>query len=399
MRILHTGELYSPNVGGAQEVIKQISERLVKRGHEVTVATGKLAERRRSIIHGVRVEEFSLAGNAVDGFRGEAKRYQEFLLNADFDLMMNYAAQQWATDLVFPILDKLTYCRILAPCGFSGLFIPQYASYFTRIPEIMKQYDHLIFHSNMYRDIEFARKHGLEHYTVIPNGASEGEFRHVDSGFRQRYGISGNIPLILTVGSHTGLKGHALVTKAFYRARIGQAVLIIVGNPSYNRGCLPDCKKRAWLTRIVSLGRKRVLLLNPVREDVIAAYHAADLFVFGSRVECSPVVLFEAMASKTPFVTVACGNAEEIVNWSQGGTVIPTIHHSDGSVEADPIIMAHAIEDLINNPKECHRLGEGGYKSWRGQFTWEKIALKYERLYQTLVNGPPISHSPQKPSD
>lgn len=399
MKILHTGEFYSPSVGGAQEVIKQISERLVKRGHKVTVATGKLAERTRHLIDGVRIEEFSLSGNAVAGFRGEEKRYQEFLLDGDFDLMMNYAAQQWATDLVFPILDKLKYRKVLAPCGFSGLFNPEYVSYFTQMPNIMRRYDHLIFHSRVYRDIEFARKHGLKHHTVIPNGASGEEFKVADSNFRKRYGISGDIPLILTVGSHTGLKGHRLVIEAFRRARIGRAILIIIGNTFPGKGCLANCRRHSWLTRALSLGRKQILLLDLPRKDVIAAYHAADLFVFGSQVECSPLVLFEAMASKTPFITVACGNAEEIANWSKGGIVVPTVQRPSGSVGADSTVMAHAIEDLVKNPTECHHLAEAGYESWREQFTWEKIAIKYERLYQKLVNRLSASHSPQSSNE
>jgi len=44
VNILHTVEFYSPSVGGAQEVVRQISELLVKRGHDVTVATMSLAQ-------------------------------------------------------------------------------------------------------------------------------------------------------------------------------------------------------------------------------------------------------------------------------------------------------------------------------------------------------------------
>ena len=39
MKILHTVEYYSPSVGGAQEVVRQVSEQLTRRGHTVTVAT------------------------------------------------------------------------------------------------------------------------------------------------------------------------------------------------------------------------------------------------------------------------------------------------------------------------------------------------------------------------
>lgn len=176
MKILHTVEFYSPSVGGAQEVVKQISERLVKHGHEVTVATTKLTERATRTINGVQIEEFDIRGNEVHGFTGEVARYQQFLVDGHFAVMLNYAAQQWATDLVFPILDSLPYRRILAPCGFSGLFSPQYQSYFERMPDIMRHYDHLVFHSDMYRDVQFAKQHVISHFTVIPNGASEEEF-------------------------------------------------------------------------------------------------------------------------------------------------------------------------------------------------------------------------------
>lgn len=387
MKMLHTVQYYNPSVGGAQEVVRQISERLVQCGHQVTVATTKLADRDRSVINGVHIEEFSVSGKAVHGFRGETRRYQEFLLDSDFDIMMNYAAQQWATDLVFPVLDRLSYHKVLAPCGFSALFSPQWASYFSQLPDVMKRYDHLIFHSHSYRDIEFARQHGLSHYTVIPNGASEEEFSHIDPTFRQRHRIPEDVPLLLTVGSHTGTKGHELVIEAFRRARIGRSVLIIIGNTLGGKGCLSECERRARQVRLVSLGRKRVLLLDPPRPDVVAAYHAADLFVFGSNIECSPLVLFEAMASRTPFVTVACGNAQEIVNWGHGGIVVPTMQRSNGKVEAEPDDMAGAIEDLITNPGELRRLAEAGYQAWKERFTWEKIAVKYEKAYQRTLYG------------
>ena len=386
IKILHTVEFYSPSVGGAQEVVKQVSEHLVKRGHEVTVATTRLPDRTESEINGVRVEEFDISGNAVRGFRGEAERYQKFLLDGEFDVMMNYAAQQWSADLVFPLLKRLPYRKVFIPCGFSGLFNPQYAEYFKQMPEVMRNYDRMIFTSYAYRDFEFAKQDGVQHCTIIPNGASEEEFRHVDPTFRERYGIPEDTPLLLTVGSHTGLKGHSLVIDAFRRASINRAVLVIIGNTINGRGCLPDCKRRALRTRVFSLGRKRVLLLDPPRVDVIAAYHAADLFVFGSNIECSPLVLFEAMASRTPFLTTACGNAEEIVNMSHGGVLVPTIQEANGMVSASAMDMAASIENVVSDPERLSFLGEAGYQAWQQQFTWERIAARYEHLYQSLVD-------------
>src|SRR5438094_310833 len=80
MRILFCCEFYAPSVGGAQEVVRQVSERLAERGHQVTIATMKLAGRNDRTINGVRVEGFAISGNAVRGFEGEVGRYQQFLL-------------------------------------------------------------------------------------------------------------------------------------------------------------------------------------------------------------------------------------------------------------------------------------------------------------------------------
>lgn len=78
LKILHTVEYYSPSVGGAQEAVKRISELLVKKGHEVTVATTYLPEREKYNINGVKIEDFSISGNSVRGFSGDTAKYSGF---------------------------------------------------------------------------------------------------------------------------------------------------------------------------------------------------------------------------------------------------------------------------------------------------------------------------------
>lgn len=385
MRILHTVEFYPPAVGGVQEVVRQVSERLVARGHEVTVATSANPRRSTGEIAGVRVEEFDVRGNEVRGMRGEVERYRAYVANGDFDVVMTYAAQQWAFDALLPVLGTIRFPKVLAPCGFSALYDPAYSSYFARLREHLHAFDALILHSEGYRDAQFVRDAGVDGMVVIPNGADEREFgaERTRGAFRAARDISDDTPLLLTVGGHTGLKGHAQSIAAL-RALDARATLAIVGNQPTGRGCLPLCRARAAFTRVTGRGR-RVLLLDPPRTQVLDAYRDADLFVFCSMVECSPIVLFEAMAARLPFVSVDVGNAAEIAEWSGAGVVVEAGRRSDGLVEADPAAVARAVDELLADPDRRTAMAESGRRMWEKRFTWDAIATRYEELYERVA--------------
>jgi glycosyltransferase involved in cell wall biosynthesis len=333
----------------------------------------------------VQVQGFNISGNQVSGVRGEVDAYQRFLLKGNFDIMMNYAAQQWSADLVYPMLDRLPYRKVLAPCGFSSLYNRKYGRYFKELPSFLARYDRLVFHSNTYRDIQFARKQGISHYSVIPNGASEEELVSIDNAFKQRHAVPQEVPLLLSVCNHTRAKGHALVMEAFRQARIGPAVLVIIGKPIGRASCRPICRTKARLIALASGGRKRVTLLDAPRSETLAAYKAADLFLFGSRLECSPLVLFEAVASRTPFISTPCGNAEEIAAWTGGGVIVSGKQNADGTVSAEPRAMARMIEELMADEHTRARMADVGLNAWRDRFTWARVSDEYEQLYRTLM--------------
>lgn len=388
MKILHTAEYYHPSVGGVQEVLRQISERLVKRGHHVTVATTRIPGRAR-VIDGVRVEEFAVSGNAAHGIRGEAERYQRFLLDGDFDVMMNYAAQQWSTDLAFPLVGSLGARAVLAPCGFSGLYDPAYRDYFARLPAVLDRYDGLILHTERHRDADFVRRHARTPATLITNGAAPEEFVDgPDRSLRRRFGVPEEVPFLITIGTHTGLKGHGSAMQAFLRARIGPAVLAVIGGPM-EHGCEARCRRLARVGNAVGLGRKRILVLDLPRADVVAALRSADLFVFASRIECSPIVLFEAAAAGLPFVTGPAGNAAEIAEWTGAGVVVAGRQRDDGMTETDNAALARAIERLVHDPAERDRLGAAGRRAFHERLSWDRVTDQYEALYRRVLETVP----------
>lgn len=416
MKILHAVEQYAPVPGGMQEVVRQLSERLVRFGHKVTVATSRHPERKGGELNGVRIIDFAAGGNQVRGLSGEIDAYREFLLSEQFDLITVFAAQQWSADAFFPLLDRINARKVFVPTGFSALNHHAYQDYFAAMPGWLRRFDMNVFHSDSYRDIRFARDHGIDNLVVIPNGADEEEMgRACPEALRRQLGIPADDFLVLHVGSHTGLKGHAEAIEIFRRAVLGRATFLLVGN--LTSGCYPDCLARAEalnVSRAFRAAGKRILVRELPRRETVAAFHAADLLLFPSNIECSPLVLFEAAASRTPFLVTDVGNAAEIVAWTGGGVVLktralepgrgltaglralagrlgvakPVTAGEYGLVMADVASAAKLLEQLHDDAPARERLAQAGFDAWQGRFTWGKIARDYERLYQALLSRP-----------
>lgn len=91
------------------------------------------------------------------------------------------------------------------------------------------------------------------------------------------------------------------------------------------------------------------------------------------------------MASKTPFLTTDVGNSKEIINWSQGGILLPTHKTKRGYSYArinESVVM---LQKLYNNKKIREELAQSGFRAWEDKFTWEKIAKAYENQYKKLL--------------
>lgn len=480
MNFLFCCEFYAPSVGGVQEVIRQIAERMIQRGHQVTIATTALESRDFKELNGVKIEEFVVSGNLVNGYSGEIDLYRDFVVNFPCDALLIKAAQQWTFDALWADFVKIKARKVFIPCGFSAYYDPRYASYFKSLPNILKQFNSLIFYSNNYRDINFARKNGLSNIELIPNGASEIEFDVLpDPDFRKRNAIPEDSFVILTVGSLTGAKGHTELAEAVFQLKENghHITLILNGNdPSLNQvkttkienskdesasllpaildhevinkknienksivapatylakvirflirnifhpgNILTEVKKRSGFNNVQPIeisklnqspvpesvcvhqpeselklklkelmrminqnaSQKNALLTDFPRTELIQAYLTADLFVFASQIEYSPLVLFEAAASGTPFLSVPVGNAAELSGWLGGGFLIKAEKDIAGYTHVKPELLALEIAVLMNQKPMLKEIGQTMKERWRSRFTWDLIATKYERV-------------------
>ena len=422
MQILIGTDYYYPSVGGQQIVLKEIAERLVKLGHKVTVATSKMQSRHANNHNGVNIKEFDIEGSYVHGIQGKVNDYQNFIINGDFDVILIKAAQGWTIDALIPILNKIKTRKVFIPCGFSALYDPHYSEYYKIMPDILRQFDHLIFYASDYRDINFAREHNITNFSIIPNGASKIEFSvPKESDFRERLNIEKISFVILTVGTFTGGKGHYELAQAFQMTNFNQpATLILNGNqPSIS----PKLKASVLIKQYLKLGprsmlrrifrdllyvfgigkkqpkrdwtdiakevnseesNKTIIITDLQRQDVIQAFLNSDLFVFASNIEYSPLVLFESAAAGLPFLSVPVGNTKEIIEWTKGGVLCPAPVNSNGRINVDPQILAKEIMKLANDPKKREQLGKNGKMNWSNKLTWKKITIEYENVLKGI---------------
>lgn len=396
MRILHTCHTYWPHTDGVAIVMQRVSEGLAARGHEVTVATGLAGTPPAEEHSGVQIRRFDVRGNEARGYSGDTEAYARFVASFPCDVMLNYAAQIYTTDLVFPLLPRLGCRKVIAPCGYSGLRDECYAEYFSRMSDRLRAYDAAVYHSRTYQDAQFAADNRLDNSVFINNGADVMDFPYAAGSFRSKYAIR-ETTLLLSVGRVEALKGQDLVLEAFRRSKLQDAAVVLVcpeigrfasgalrtaAGPLFKsrrraRAVLYAFLERHLLERSHRLqwslsGEKAVYILADLpRQDVLTAYADADLFVFGSRVECSPLVIIEAMASGTPFISTPVGNVPDM----PGGVIV-----------RDAVEMAEAIDRLAHKGEELRELSEAGHTAWERDYTWDHVVDEYERLYAKLLS-------------
>ena len=98
----------------------------------------------------------------------------------------------------------------------------------------------------------------------------------------------------------------------------------------------------------------------------------ADVFLFGSQVECSPLVMFESFASKTLFVTTNCGNVKDYDD------IVCLVNNEN---EAIGVVREYAA-----HPERFRDRIEKGHALFLQSLNWKAIAKEYESLYLELVS-------------
>jgi L-malate glycosyltransferase len=378
MRILHIAQNYAPLVSGVPLVVGQISERMAARGHEVHVATGAVAGcPREEVRNGVFVHRFAVRGNAARGISGEARCFVDLVRSAQWDVVAAHCAQIWSTDLLFDLDLSVPTVFVAHGILYND---PLYREYFPRLAEWLRKGTTMVSLARTgVDDGQFRRDHGLPDAVVIPNGVDTAEWNSPILGVRPAWRRT-NGPWLVNVSTHSPTKNHRAlfglaralggIDASAHITQIGsghRATKWNLGRLGVRGGCYYRCAAAAPFVRNLTMR------LGVSRAETVSAVKEADIFVLTSAWEASPLVILEAMAAGTPFVTFDTGCVRE----HAGGLVVTSLPE-----------MVEAARELLLNPELRRRLGEQGKARIAERHDWEVIATAYENLYARLATEP-----------
>ena len=387
MKILMLTWEYPPRVvGGISRVVYDLSHRLIKDGHEVTVVTYRDGEvPYYEDDKGVKVYR-------VDNYMIQPNNFIDWILQLNFN-MVERASQIIAEQGKFDVIHAHDWLVANAAKTLKHSFdIPIVATIhateagrnsgirepnqkYINDTEWMLTYEanEVIVNSN-YMKSEVQRLFGLpfEKINVVPNGVNLNKFTGMDRdySFRRKYAMD-NEKIILFMGRLVYEKGIQYLISAMPKILEGyhDAKLVICGKG----GMIDELKAQV---NAMGIGEKVYFAGYMAGKDVQRMYKAADISVFPSTYEPFGIVALEGMLAERPIVVSDAGGLGEIVEHRVTGMK---------SYCGNPNSIADSILELLFNPELCDNIVKNAKIKVKENYNWQKIAQDTHFTYQKAI--------------
>ncbi len=387
MKILMLTWEYPPRVvGGIARVVYDLSHRLIKDGHEVTVITYREGNAPYyEDDKGVKVHR-------VDNYMINPNNFIDWIMQMNFN-MITEANKIIAEEGNFDIIHAHDWLVASAAKTIKNSYnIPIVATIhateagrnsgihdetqrYINDTEWMLTYEatEVIVNSN-YMKSEIQRLFGLpfEKINVVANGVNLNKFTGIDRDytFRRRFAMD-NEKIILFMGRLVNEKGvqHLIAAMPKILAGYHDAKLVIAGKG----GMLDELRAEA---DALGLGNKVYFAGYLGGKDVERMYKAADISVFPSTYEPFGIVALEGMLAERPIVVSDAGGLGEIVEHRETG-----MKSYCGNANS----IADSILELLYNPELYENIVRKAKAKVKNNYNWAKIAQDTHFTYQKAI--------------
>lgn len=208
---------------------------------------------------------------------------------------------------------------------------------------------------------------------LIPNGIAGFNASGDGLAIRRELGIAPGEPVVGIVASLRPEKAIEVLVEATAHIieKTPEARVLIAGGDG------PGESGQAALSRLAqSLGVGDRINFLGHRTDVGDVIDAFDVAVLCSDREGSPLSVLEYMDAGKPVVATRVGGVPDIVIEEKTGLLVPP---------RDPAALAHAVIELLNDPKRAADMGVAGRERRRTLFSVEEMVRSVEGLYEELL--------------
>jgi glycogen synthase len=404
VNVLHVCHRYWPGVGGSERYVQEISERLVREGHTVTVFTtdaydvelfwrpGFRRVRPLEAEHnGVRIRRFPvrhlplhllvtfglgfLPLRQIDLLVHQPSPLVPDLLRVDatgFDVVHTFSLPYNSLMYAGYRLARRSGARLITtPHVHTGEPGSKRVTQIYMRPAqrwLLAQSDILV--ARTQREAEYLRGQGFpsERLRVIACGINPPELAGGDGPrFRARHGLSASEPIVFYLGMQAFDKGTHHLVEAMRRLwqRGMRATLVLAGasQPHF---------RRFWRRQPRAV-RERTVLLGPVSdEEKLELLAAGQIFAMPSRSDTFGIVFLEAWAYGVPVIGADAGGIPDVIAHDQDGLIVPF---------GDVPRLAASIARLLDDPDLRHRLGASGKDKMLRRWTWDALFEDIRALY------------------
>jgi rhamnosyl/mannosyltransferase len=215
---------------------------------------------------------------------------------------------------------------------------------------------------------------------VVPFGVPLSRFELDERGREKVDELRDGLPTVLCVGRLVSYKGVEFLIRALEGIR---ARLWIAGTGPLEESLKRLAQERGLADRIEFLGQVS-------DEDLVAYYHACDVFVLPSvtSAEMFGVVQLEAMACRKPVISTNLSTGVSWVNQhGKTGYVVPRRNAEE---------LRKGIQLLLDNPRLREEMGEAGRWRVERHFTSTKMAEAMLEVYREMLREPCRADVPAK---